>query len=126
MCSSKTDQCPGRDIEHGLTVRPLACLTAGSCRRRPAKNALSKQRPRRKPRVGRFRTPGRNGSKVHSAGLNCLDLHVFFLHRGGLFSDPSNSHCVDLQELPDSLRPPGAKDIAEASPKKEHRPETSN
>ena len=50
----------------------------------------------------------------------------FFLHRGGLFSDPSNSHCVDLQELPDSLRPPGAKDIAEASPKKEHRPETSN
>ena len=78
MCSSKTDQCPGRDIEHGLTVRPLACLTAGSCRRRPAKNALSKQQPRRKPRVGRFRTPGRNGSKVHSAGLNCLDLHLFF------------------------------------------------
>ena len=51
---------------------------------------------------------------------------MFFLHRGGLFSDPRNSHCVDLQELPDSLRPPGAKDIAEASPKKEHRPETSN
>ena len=82
--SSKTNRCPGRDIEHGLTVRPLACLTAGSCGRRPAKNALSKQRPGRKPRVARFRTPGRSGSKVHSAGLNCLDLHVSFCMKGGL------------------------------------------
>ena len=104
----------------------IGLLDRGFLQKKAREKCVVKTATKKKTKSGKVSYSGTKWLKGTQCRPQLLGFACVFLHRGGLFSDPRNSHCVDLQELPDSLRPPGAKDIAEASPKKEHRPETSN
>ena len=101
-------------------------FTAGSCRRRPAKNALSKQQPRRKPSVGRFRTPDEMAQR-YTVQASIAWICMCFFCIGVVCSAIQEILIVLIcRSYPIAFRLRVQRILPKLLQKKEHRPETSN